>query len=189
MRIQKNLENVPVIMMAGLFAAILLLNVIPAFAPPTWMAMSWIGFNQPDQNPFLLAVVAACAATSGRLILARCSTWLVRGHLMREADRQNIDVVKAWLEKRKVVTAGALLLYAFSHKPDSVLNSHRARQLCGRDTCLSAANPVRARRQRGFIRCPAVWPASGKTRFVHTSCLRRRSRCSISQGYVHRRGG
>ncbi|EIF32088.1 hypothetical protein BCh11DRAFT_07666 [Burkholderia sp. Ch1-1] len=109
------------ITMAVLFAAILLLNVIPAFAPPTWMAMSWIGFNQPDQNPFLLAVIAACAATMGRLILARCSTWLVRGHLMREADRQNIDVVKAWLEKRKAVTAGALLLYAFSPFPSNYL--------------------------------------------------------------------
>lgn len=87
------------ITMAILFVAILLLNVIPAFAPPTWMAMSWIGFNQPAEDPLLLAVVAASAATIGRLILARCSTWLVRGHLMREADRQNIDEVKIWLEK------------------------------------------------------------------------------------------
>ncbi|ASW03508.1 hypothetical protein [Paraburkholderia aromaticivorans] len=109
------------ISMAVLFAAILLLNIIPAFAPPTWMAMSWIGFNQPDQNPFLLAVIAACAATMGRLILARCSGWLVRGHLMRDADRQNIDVVKAWLEKRKAVTAGVLLLYAFSPFPSNYL--------------------------------------------------------------------
>ncbi|WP_454874916.1 hypothetical protein [Paraburkholderia xenovorans] len=109
------------ITMAMLFAAILLLNVIPAFAPPTWMAMSWIGFNQPDHSPLLLAVIAASAATMGRLILARCSGWLVRGHLMRDADRQNIDVVKAWLEKRKAVTAGVLLLYAFSPFPSNYL--------------------------------------------------------------------
>jgi uncharacterized membrane protein YdjX (TVP38/TMEM64 family) len=107
--------------MAVLFVAVLLLNLIPAFAPPTWMAMSWIGFNQPEQNPFLLAVVAASAATTGRLILAHFSGWLVRGHLMREADRQNIDVVKVWLEKRKAVTAGVLLLYAFSPFPSNYL--------------------------------------------------------------------
>ncbi|XUW92779.1 hypothetical protein OH764_23625 [Burkholderia sp. M6-3] len=109
------------ITMAILFVAILLLNVIPAFAPPTWMAMSWIGFNQPAEDPLLLAVVAASAATIGRLILARCSTWLVRGHLMREADRQNIDEVKIWLEKKKALTAGALLLYAFSPFPSNYL--------------------------------------------------------------------
>ncbi|MDR6207881.1 hypothetical protein [Paraburkholderia graminis] len=107
--------------MAALFLAILLLNVIPAFAPPTWMAMSWIGFNQPGEDPFVLAIVAASAATIGRLILARCSTWLVRGHLMREADRQNIDVMKVWLERKKAVTAGALLLYAFSPFPSNYL--------------------------------------------------------------------
>lgn len=28
-----------------LFFVILLLNLLPAFAPPTWMAMSWVGFN------------------------------------------------------------------------------------------------------------------------------------------------
>jgi membrane protein YqaA with SNARE-associated domain len=107
--------------MAVLFVAILVLNLIPAFAPPTWVAMSWMGFNHPEQNPLLLAVVAASAATTGRLILAQCSGWLVRGHLMREADRQNIDVVKAWLEKRKAVTAGVLLLYAFSPFPSNYL--------------------------------------------------------------------
>src|ERR1700692_2248135 len=103
--------------MAVFFVAVLLLNLIPAFAPPTWMAMSWIGFNEPEQNPFLLALVAASAPTTGRLILAHFCGWLVRGHLMREADRQNIDVVKVWLEKRKAVTAGVLLLYAFSPFP------------------------------------------------------------------------
>lgn len=107
--------------MAVLFVAILLLNLIPAFAPPTWIAMSWMGFNYPEQNPLLLAIVAASAATTGRLILAQCSGWLVRGHLMREADRRNIDVVKVWLEKRKAVTAGVLLLYAFSPFPSNYL--------------------------------------------------------------------
>jgi membrane protein YqaA with SNARE-associated domain len=107
--------------MAVLFAAIFLLNLIPAFAPPTWMAMSWIGFNLPEHNPLLLAVIAAVAATMGRLVLAQCSGWLVRGHLMREADRQNIDVVKVWLEKKKAITAGVLLLYAFSPFPSNYL--------------------------------------------------------------------
>lgn len=36
------------------FVGILLLNPLPACAPPTWMAMSWIGFNQPEQKPFVL---------------------------------------------------------------------------------------------------------------------------------------
>jgi len=28
-----------------LFVVVFALNVIPAFAPPTWMALSWVGFS------------------------------------------------------------------------------------------------------------------------------------------------
>ncbi|WP_124382903.1 hypothetical protein [Ralstonia sp. SET104] len=104
-----------------LFATILLLNVMPAFAPPTWMVMSWIGFSRPDANAVLLAGIAACAATVGRLVLARLSCALVRNRWMREADRQNIDVVRAWLEARKGMTVGLMLAYAFSPFPSNYI--------------------------------------------------------------------
>ncbi|MDB0508407.1 hypothetical protein V4C85_06425 [Ralstonia solanacearum] len=105
----------------ALFATVLVLNVMPAFAPPTWMVMSWIGFSQPDANPVLLAGVAACAATLGRLVLARLSCSFVRNRWMREADRQNIDVVRAWLEARKGTTVGLMLAYAFSPFPSNYI--------------------------------------------------------------------
>lgn len=105
----------------ALFGTIFLLNVMPAFAPPTWMVMSWVGFSRPDANPVLLAGVAACAATLGRLVLARLSCTLVRNRWMREADRQNIDVVRAWLEDRKGMTVGLMLAYAFSPFPSNYI--------------------------------------------------------------------
>ncbi|KWK51285.1 hypothetical protein WT81_28030 [Burkholderia stagnalis] len=94
---------------------------MPAFAPPTWMAMSWVGFNLSDGNPFAFAVVAACAATVGRLILAGCARTLVRGRWMRRADRENIDVVRAWLARRRTLTAGVFFLYALSPFPSNYL--------------------------------------------------------------------
>ncbi|MHA6882019.1 hypothetical protein [Ralstonia pseudosolanacearum] len=105
----------------ALFVTVFVLNVMPAFAPPTWMVMSWIGFSQPDANPALLAGVAACAATAGRLVLARLSCALVRNRWMREADRQNIDVVRAWLDDRKSMTVGLVLAYAFSPFPSNYI--------------------------------------------------------------------
>lgn len=105
----------------ALFATVLLLNVMPAFAPPTWMVMSWIGFSQPDANPVLLAGIAASAATLGRLVLARLSCALVRNRWMREADRQNINVVRAWLEARKGMTVALMLGYAFSPFPSNYI--------------------------------------------------------------------
>jgi hypothetical protein len=38
-----------------LFAIVYALNVIPAFAPPTWMALSFVGFNDPTINSRLAA--------------------------------------------------------------------------------------------------------------------------------------
>lgn len=105
----------------ALFVTVFLLNVLPAFAPPTWMVMSWVGFSQPEADPVLLAGGAACAATVGRLVLARLSRALVRNRWMREADRQNIDVARAWLEGRKGMTAGLVLAYAFSPFPSNYL--------------------------------------------------------------------
>ena len=107
--------------LAILFGVVLLINLMPAFAPPTWMAMSWVGFNVPEGNPVVFAIVAAGAATLGRLILATFARSLVRGRLMRESDRQNIDVARAWLEKHKKMTVGAFFLYALSPFPSNYL--------------------------------------------------------------------
>ncbi|RQR46130.1 MULTISPECIES: VTT domain-containing protein [unclassified Burkholderia] len=107
--------------LAVLFLLILLLNLMPAFAPPTWMAMSWVGFNLPDGNPFIFAVVAAGAATTGRVILATFARSLVRSRWIRESDRENIDVATRWLRKHRTLTAGAFFFYALSPLPSNYL--------------------------------------------------------------------
>lgn len=104
-----------------LIAVIFGLNLMPAFAPPTWMVMSWVGFSLPEANPALLALAAACAATTGRLVLAQMAFALVRQRWMREDDRRNIDVVGQWLERRKSLTVGFMLAYAFSPFPSNYL--------------------------------------------------------------------
>lgn len=107
--------------LAILFVVVLLINLTPAFAPPTWMAMSWIGFNVPEGEPFVFAIVAASAATLGRLILAVFARALVRGRLMRDSDRQNIDVIRVWLEKHKTMTVSAFFFYSLSPFPSNYL--------------------------------------------------------------------
>ena len=107
--------------LAVLFVVILLLNLIPAFAPPTWMAMSWVGFNLPGGNPLIFAVVAAGAATTGRVILATFARSLVRSRWIMESDRENIDIATRWLRKHKTLTAGAFFFYALSPLPSNYL--------------------------------------------------------------------
>lgn len=104
-----------------IFVAVFLLNLLPALAPPTWMALSVVGFTTPELPIFRLALTAALAATAGRYVLAKMARWLVRGRLLSEATRANIDQIRAGLEKRKAMTAGVFLFYAFSPLPSNYL--------------------------------------------------------------------
>jgi hypothetical protein len=107
--------------LATLFAVVFALNVIPAFAPPTWMALSWVGFSHPPSAPFIVALIAALAATAGRLVLAKLSRVIIRNRFMGAAMRGNIDVVKQQIEQHRALTSGAFLLYAFSPFPSNYL--------------------------------------------------------------------
>jgi uncharacterized membrane protein YdjX (TVP38/TMEM64 family) len=104
-----------------LFAAVFGLNLIPAFAPPTWMALAYVGFTFPETNPVLLAVVGAIAATLGRLVLAKLSRWLVREKLLSDAHRENVAVIEERLKNRQVLTFSVFLFYAFSPLPSNFL--------------------------------------------------------------------
>jgi len=95
-------------------AIIFLLNVVPAFAPPTWMALSWIGFAHPQYNPFFIALFAAVAATAGRTVLAKLARVIIRQRFMSEASRSNIEIIKEAIEGHRALTAGTFLFFAFS---------------------------------------------------------------------------
>ena len=106
---------------ALLFALIFVLNLIPAFAPPTWMALALVGFQYHDTSALLLSGIGAVAATLGRLTLAKLSHVLLREKLLSAAHRANIDVIKDRLEKRTTLTVSLFLFYAFSPMPSNFL--------------------------------------------------------------------
>lgn len=106
---------------AVLIVLIFALNLIPVFAPPTWMALAFVGFQFPETNPWALALVGAGAATFGRLTLALFSHKIVGKKLLNTAQRTNIDVIKRRLENRTTLTFGIFLSYAFSPLPSNFL--------------------------------------------------------------------
>lgn len=104
-----------------LFLLIFLLNVIPAFAPPTWMVFSFLGFRFPNHMTVALAFVGALAATLGRFTLAKGSNLIVRRHFLGEEARQNVDAIREQLSRRKKLTFGIFLFYAFTPLPSNYL--------------------------------------------------------------------
>jgi hypothetical protein len=103
------------------FLLVYLLNLIPAFAPPTWMVFSFIGFRYPHLNVTELAVVGAVAATLGRATLAKLARVIVRGRFLSQRTKDNIDSIKQRLEHRRRLTFGVFLLYAFGPLPSNYL--------------------------------------------------------------------
>jgi len=106
---------------ALLFLVVFGLNIIPAFAPPTWMVFSYIGIRYVTANVALLAVIGAAAATLGRVILAKMARLLIRQKFMSDRSRSNIDSIHEYLEPRRKLTSGIFLFYAFTPFPSNYL--------------------------------------------------------------------
>ena len=100
---------------------VFVLNVLPAFAPPTWATMSFIGLTVPNIDVFLLAAVAALAATCGRIVLAKLSRQIVRQKLLSEESRRNVDAIKNAIGNKRAVTIGTFLGYSLSPLPSNYL--------------------------------------------------------------------
>ena len=102
-----------------LFLVVFLLNVIPAFAPPTWMVFSFLGFRLPTHLDWSFALVGAIAAVTGRSLLGKLSRIIIRNRWLGDAARENISSVKLELEKRPNLTFGLFLFYAFTPLPSN----------------------------------------------------------------------
>ena len=103
------------------FVLVFFLNVIPVFAPPTWMVFSFLGFQFPEHMGVLLALVGALAATLGRYTLAKGSHLIVRRHVLSHEARQNVDAIQEQIGHRKKLTFGVFLFYAFTPLPSNYL--------------------------------------------------------------------
>ena len=104
-----------------IFLVVFLLNLIPAFAPPTWMVLSYLGLRYSNGNIPAFALIAAVAATLGRLILAKGARDIVRNRWMSARAIKNVDAIRERLEQRKELTFGVFLFYAFSPLPSNFL--------------------------------------------------------------------
>ncbi|HYF04774.1 MAG TPA: hypothetical protein VEA59_01235 [Patescibacteria group bacterium] len=104
----------------SIFAIIYLLNLLPAFAPPTWQVVSLSVLSRPVLLP-LLVVIAATAATLGRASLAMLSSRLIYSRFLNDTSINNINQVRGWLLQHANISGTMFLFYAFSPLPSNNL--------------------------------------------------------------------
>ncbi|MFT3717112.1 hypothetical protein [Pseudorhodoferax sp.] len=104
-----------------LFLLVFALNVLPAFAPPTWLLLSFFGLRFPEASPWLVASAAASGAAAGRSVLASLAQGIAGSRWIPDSTRSNLTVVADAIERRRGTSVLAFLLFAFSPFPSNTL--------------------------------------------------------------------
>lgn len=94
------------------------INILPAFAPPTWVVLVLFKLNG-HLNPAALVVLGAVTAASGRLCLAS-ATGRLRGRLSPKR-RESLEALKVYLTGHRGRSALALALFMVSPLPSAQL--------------------------------------------------------------------
>ncbi len=91
--------------------AIIALNALPAFAPPTWMALVFFLINY-ETNPVALVVVGVVSATAGRFFLA----WYFRkfAHLVPTKFSKNMEYAGHYFTDHSTRRYALFALFFFS---------------------------------------------------------------------------
>lgn len=102
-----------------LFAGIVVLNMIPAFMPPTWTLLAWAHINY-GIPVLLIAGIGAIGASSGRVLLALGSrTFGI--HIIPARWRANIHTLVESIRARPALSLGSLGLFALGPIPTNHL--------------------------------------------------------------------
>jgi uncharacterized membrane protein YdjX (TVP38/TMEM64 family) len=98
---------IDIIALAGV---VLFFNLMPAFAPPTWMALVLFSLNT-ELHPIVIVAVGAIFAGTGRYLLAR-ATGLFRNRISKKS-LSNLEAAQTLLTEntsRKLLTIGMFVL-------------------------------------------------------------------------------
>jgi uncharacterized membrane protein YdjX (TVP38/TMEM64 family) len=100
------------------FAVVFGVNLMPAFGPPTWSLIVFVGLNFQMPLPAIV-LIGALAAASGRYVLARGARLF--GRVLSDKTRRNLAAARAAFERRKRSGILALGLFALSPVPSAQL--------------------------------------------------------------------
>lgn len=94
-----------------IFAVIFAINLLPAFAPPTWTALVYFSLSSDLPVPAIVAL-GVSAASCGRWILAHSSRYISR--YFSDSYRSNLDALGHKINQNKGSSLAALMLFFFS---------------------------------------------------------------------------
>ena len=96
-----------------------LVNVAPAFVPPTWIVLSLYGINHPELNSLALSLFGVIGSVAGRFLVYLYSKPLKKYLPQKQAD--NINYFKRLLEGRRWSRFLGSFIYSLGPFPSNFL--------------------------------------------------------------------
>lgn len=112
-------ESVLELSYLGILIILIAFNAAPLLMPPTWIVLASFHALDPGLDPLALALVGATGATLGRMILKRTSS-LFRRFAGRD-QKENLDIIGAYLSRKRYGFALASFLFAATPLPSNML--------------------------------------------------------------------
>lgn len=100
-------------------ALVFIINIIPAFMPPTWIILAGQMADNPGFDPLALAVIGAISSTAGRAVLTYYSSFF-RRFFTKDLEAHATEI-KAFLEKREKELFAGTFIYALSPFPSNLV--------------------------------------------------------------------
>jgi membrane protein YqaA with SNARE-associated domain len=98
---------------------VFVINIVPAFMPPTWMVLSFLNIYEP-QNIWVLVFIGVTASTTGRFALAKLSGFVTERFANREKKRE-FNAIKDRLQGKPMQKFIFTFIYALTPLPSNAL--------------------------------------------------------------------
>ncbi len=98
---------------------VLVINVVPAMAPPTWAVLSFFNITRP-QNIWVLVFIGVSASTVGRFALAKLSGYVATRFASREKMHE-LKSIEKQLSAKSWEKFTFTIIYALSPLPSNAL--------------------------------------------------------------------
>lgn len=103
----------------GIFVLMFILNLAPILMPPTWIVLVSFRALDPTLNPLILAVIGASAATLGRFVLLKASSYFTK--FLSDERKSSLDKIQNFLQSKKFGYFSASFVFAATPLPDNIL--------------------------------------------------------------------
>ncbi len=105
--------------LGAVFITVLIFNIVPFFAPPTWLVLSYFKLKDPTLDTFLLLGVGVVAAALGRFVMYKYSSFFYA--FLPQKNKEALDFVRKLANKNSFKVFLGSFAYSLSPLSSNIM--------------------------------------------------------------------